>query len=707
LLELDTHLENLNNAQAEAVHNFDTPLLVLAGAGTGKTRVIVSKIAQIIKSGLAWPNEILAVTFTNKAAKEMHERIAKLVTLSEPGRWFGTFHAIAAKILKINCDLVGLTNNFLIIDYDDQIKLIKSLLSEQNVDPQKYPPKLLLAIINGWKDQALAPEKITNADAKFPAEQIAKDLYKLYQNRLLSNNMVDFGDLLLHNLTIFIKHPAILEGYQNRFKYILVDEYQDTNVAQYLWLRILAQKNNNICCVGDDDQSIYGWRGAKIENILRFEKDFPGASVVKLEQNYRSTKYILQAATALISNNSNRYTKILWTSDDHGHKLVVNSFWNDLEEAKYIAYQIKQKAYTFYQPCDISTLVRAGFQTRVIEEAFIAQSIPYTVIGNMKFYERMEIKDIIAYIRLAVNHNDNLAFERIINKPKRGVGESAIAKLKQYASQNNCSLLKSVNIMLLQEPGKTQLKTNLLEFSNLVHKWHDLFASLSHTSVVETIISDINYIQMLESEKLSKDDAINRIDNINELLKALEDFETIGDFLEHISLVANNDQATTNHQVNIMTLHAAKGLEFDLVFLPGWEEGLFPNSKTLDENGNSGLEEERRLAYVGITRARKEVHISAAQSRRMYNQWQHNAPSRFIKELPADCCDFSKSAEVEQPRNEYVSSPSNSKFSINQKVSHQKFGEGYIVKLEGNAADVFFDGLGTKKIMLSFLEHAQ
>lgn len=707
MLELDTHLENLNNVQTEAVHNFDIPLLVLAGAGTGKTRVIVSKIAQIIKSGLAWPNEILAVTFTNKAAKEMHERIAKLVTLPEPGRWFGTFHAIAAKILKINCDLVGLTNNFLIIDYDDQIKLIKALLSEHNIDPQKYSPKLLLAIINSWKDQALTPDKITNADVKFPAEQVAKDLYKSYQNRLLSNNIVDFGDLLLHNLTIFTKNPTILEGYQNRFKYILVDEYQDTNVAQYLWLRILAQKNNNICCVGDDDQSIYGWRGAKIENILRFEKDFPGAYVVKLEQNYRSTKYILQAATALISNNSNRYAKILWTSDDHGHKVVINSFWNDLEEAKYIAYQIKQKVYTLYQPCNISTLVRAGFQTRIIEEAFIVQGIPYTVIGNMKFYERMEIKDIIAYIRLAVNHNDNLAFERIINKPKRGVGESAIAKLKQYALQNNCSLLKAINIMLLQESRKSQLKNKLLEFSDLVHKWHNLFASLSHTTVVETIISDINYIQMLESEKLSKDDAINRIDNINELLKALEDFETVGDFLEHISLVANNDQATTSHQVNIMTLHAAKGLEFDLVFLPGWEEGLFPNSKTLEENGNNGLEEERRLAYVGITRARKEVHISAAQSRRMYNQWQYNDPSRFIKELPADCCEYSKSAEVEQPKNEQASMTNNNKFSINQKVYHQKFGDGYIVKLEGNSADVFFDGLGTKKIMLSFLECAQ
>lgn len=707
MLELDTHLENLNNVQTEAVHNFDTPLLVLAGAGTGKTRVIVSKIAQIIKSGLAWPNEILAVTFTNKAAKEMHERIAKLVTLHEPGRWFGTFHAIAAKILKINCDLVGLTNNFLIIDYDDQIKLIKSLLSEHNIDPQKYSPKLLLAIINSWKDQALTPDKINNADARFPAEQVAKDLYKSYQNRLLSNNIVDFGDLLLHNLTIFTKNPIILEGYQNRFKYILVDEYQDTNVAQYLWLRILAQKNNNICCVGDDDQSIYGWRGAKIENILRFEKDFPGAHVVKLEQNYRSTKYILQAATALISNNSNRYEKILWTSDDHGHKVVVNSFWNDLEEAKYIAYQIKQKVYTLYQPFNISTLVRAGFQTRIIEEAFIVQGIPYTVIGNMKFYERMEIKDIIAYIRLAVNHNDNLAFERIINKPKRGVGESTIAKLKQYALQNNCSLLKAINIMLLQESGKSQLKNKLSEFSDLVHKWHNLFANLSHTTVVETIISDINYIQMLESEKLSKDDAVNRIDNINELLKALEDFETVGDFLEHISLVANNDQATTSHQVNIMTLHAAKGLEFDLVFLPGWEEGLFPNSKTLEENGNNGLEEERRLAYVGITRARKEVHISAAQSRRMYNQWQYNAPSRFIKELPADCCEYSKSAEAEQPKNEHVDTVNNNKFSINQKVYHQKFGDGYIVKLEGNSADVFFDGLGTKKIMLSFLKYGQ
>jgi DNA helicase-2/ATP-dependent DNA helicase PcrA len=711
LLELDQHLEGLNSAQLEAVHKFNKPLLILAGAGTGKTKVIVSKIAHIIKSNLAWPNEILAVTFTNKAAKEMSERIEKLIDFSQPFRWLGTFHSIAAKILRLHQELVGLSSNFLIIDTDDQLKLIKSILNDKNLDPQQYNPKLLLAIINSWKDQAIMPSKITSSDTTSLAAQVAKDVYKTYQERLKASNLVDFGDLLLYNLELFTNNSDILEQYQNKFKFILVDEYQDTNVAQYLWLRLLAQRHSNICCVGDDDQSIYGWRGAKIENILRFEKDFPGAHVIKLEQNYRSSKYILQAASALISNNAKRYGKTLWTSDEKGQKVIVNSFWNDLEEAKYVSLQIKQKAHNIYRPSNISILVRASFQTRVIEEAFIAQGIPYIVIGNMKFYERMEVKDIIAYIRLAINKNDDLAFERIINKPKRGVGDSTIQKLKQHALINNCSLLDAISIMIEKEPVKAQLKNNLLEFKNYIYKWHNLFDSISHGEAVITIIEDVRYFQMLESEKESKEDASNRIENIKELIKAIEEFDSIYDFLEHISLVSSSDDVSLNNKVNIMTLHAAKGLEFDLVFLPGWEEGLFPNGKTLEETGNHGLEEERRLAYVGITRAKHELHISSVYSRRVFNQWQYNSPSRFIMELPTDCCVIGVNVTTQQsqvtqsPYNASYNAVPSSNFSINQRVIHNKFGQGVIVKLEGNSADVFFDDLGTKKIMLSFLKN--
>ncbi len=711
MLELDAHLEYLNHTQLEAVHSLDTPVLVLAGAGTGKTRVIISRIVHIIKSQLAWPNEILTVTFTNKAAKEIHDRIAKLIDLPQPGKWCGTFHAIAAKILKFHCELLDLNSNFTIIDTDDQLKLIKTIMIERNLAFQQFNPKFILAIISSWKDYALTPVMVTDSDTKSQESRIvAKGIYQAYQDRLRANNLVDFGDLLLHNLKIFTTHPEILWQYQNRFKYILVDEYQDTNVAQYLWLRILAKGHNNICCVGDDDQSIYGWRGAKIENILRFEKDFPGAKIVRLEQNYRSSKYILQAASALIANNANRYGKILWTNDDGGHKLYVNTFYNDLEEAKYIAYQIQQKVPITYQSSKIAVLVRAGFQTRVIEEAFLAYSIAYTVIGNMKFYERKEIKDIIGYIRLSMNRNDDLAFERIINKPRRGVGNRALQKLKDCGLQNGCSLLNAINLLNIQAKLTGQLKTNLLEFANLINKWHELFVKSEHSLVVQTIITDSKYLRLLEAEKTSIDDATNRIENISELIKALEGFASIQDFLEHISLISTSNDTDSSNLVNIMTLHAAKGLEFDLIFLPGWEEGLFPNSKTLEESGDQGLEEERRLAYVGITRAKKEVHISSATSRYMYNQWQYNLPSRFLKELPAECCISNKIITVTQVQQiqkltnfNYKSEPTTTKLLINQKVNHPKFGQGYVVKVDGNSADIFFKDQGMKKIVTSFL----
>lgn len=716
MIETETHLINLNDAQSLAVQKFDAPLLVLAGAGTGKTRVIVSKIAHIIKSKMAWPNEILAVTFTNKAAKEMHQRIAELTNLPNPGMYFGTFHAIAAKILKMNCEIVGLTNNFQIIDTDDQVRMIKAIMLEKGLDAKKVNPKLLLNVISGWKDQALLPAKIQRSDLSSDIEKMAFEVYNQYQPKLKSNNLVDFGDLLLHNLEIFRASSEILASYQNRFKYILVDEYQDTNIAQYMWLRILAQQNPNICCVGDDDQSIYGWRGAKIENILRFEKDFPGAHIVKLEQNYRSTKYILQAASALIANNSGRYGKILWTGDDHGHKLKINNFWNDSEEAKYIAMQIRRKLGE-YNASNIAVLVRASFQTRVIEEEFMASGIAYAVIGNMKFYERMEVKDIIAYIRLAVNNNDDLAFERIVNKPRRGVGDVALQKLKQSALMNNCSLLSAISILAAQGELKGQIRAALENFVELVKKWNSLFKYVDHKDVIKTMIEDVRYIYMLEAEKVSKEDAENRISNVKELIEAIGEFTNIGEFLEHVSLVSDDNNSGPQSKVNIMTLHAAKGLEFDLVFLPGWEEGLFPSGRTLEENSFAGLEEERRLAYVGITRAKQECHISSAKSRRVFGQWQYNSPSRFIEELPADCCEMSFSAAnkiQEKQKFEYaqpapatyesnVKQVGNDKFHINQRINHSKFGNGIIIKLDGNFAHIHFNGIGIKKISTDFL----
>lgn len=708
---MSAHLENLNPEQLQAIEKFDIPLLVLAGAGTGKTRVIVTKIAHIIKSGLAYPNEILAVTFTNKAAREMHLRISALTGLASPAMWFGTFHAIAAKILRINCEQIGLTSNFQIIDTDDQTRMIKAIMTEKNIDSKKLNPKLILSIISGWKDQALLPEKMQRSDIGGESERVAFEIYKVYQPRLKANNLVDFGDLLLLNLELFKHNPEILYSYQNRFRYILVDEYQDTNVAQYMWLRILAQNNQNICCVGDDDQSIYGWRGARIENILRFEQDFPGAKVIKLEQNYRSTKHILHAASKLISNNSGRYGKVLWTQDDQGHKIRVNNFWNDSEEAKYIAMTIRHKQQE-YSLNSMAVLVRASFQTRVIEEEFMASGISYAVIGNMKFYERMEVKDIIAYLRLTINQNDDLALERIINKPRRGVGNVALQKLKSCATEHSCSLFAAITILIARGEFKGQLGTSLDNFVELVKKWNGLFKYANHKEVVETMIEDAKYLYMLDAEKISKDDAENRISNVKELVNAIGEFDNIEQFLEHVSLATEEAGDNNQPKVSLMTLHAAKGLEFELVFLPGWEEGIFPSGRTIEENSYAGLEEERRLAYVGITRARKECHISSAKSRRVFGQWQYNAPSRFIEELPGDCCEMSTSAVnklAEKPtfQNSFAKPipVANSKFQINQRVEHNKFGRGIVVKLEGEFVHVYFEGMGIKKMAGSFLKN--
>ncbi|MFN7038114.1 MAG: ATP-dependent helicase [Alphaproteobacteria bacterium] len=632
-IKLDKHLENLNEAQLEAVNNLEGPLLALAGAGTGKTKVLTSRIAHIIVTKRAYPSQVLAVTFTNKAAKEMIARIGNIVDTE--GLWLGTFHSISAKILRRHGQVLGLDNNFTIIDTDDQLRLLKTILTNQNIDVKKYNPKTIMGIIQRWKDLGISYDKVSPSDITSYIHQIAFHAYKEYQKRLATIGSVDFGDLLLYNLELFTKNQDILELYHNKFRYILVDEYQDTNVSQYLWLRLLAQSHKNICCVGDEDQSIYGWRGAEIANILRFEQDFPGAKVIRLERNYRSTNHILSAASGIISNNRERLGKTLWTDIDNGHKVKLLSLWDDREEARFVASEISTiQRNDELQLRDSAILVRAGFQTRAFEECFISHAIPYKVIGGLRFYERMEIRDIIAYIRVTMQNDDDLAFERIINTPKRSIGQSSIRQFYEYARLYNISLFKAIEQMLEQGDIKSRAKTILSSLIANFKKWQSEFNTRHHAEVVDTILKESGYLSMWQQDKSIE--AEGRIENIKELLRALNDFENITEFLEHVSLISENESADTENMVNIMTLHAAKGLEFDTVFLPGWEEGIFPHQKSLDEKGIAGLEEERRLAYVGITRAKRRLYISCAGSRRIYNQYQTSIASRFINELPRE-----------------------------------------------------------------------
>jgi DNA helicase-2/ATP-dependent DNA helicase PcrA len=630
---ISNYLKSLNTAQLEAVENIDGPLLILAGAGTGKTKVLTTRMAHIILSRKAYPSQILSVTFTNKAAREMRERITNLVEAE--GIWLGTFHSIAAKILRRHAELVGLSSNYNIIDTDDQIRLLKNIISSSNIDEKKYPPKLLLAIIQKWKDLGLTPDKISENDLGSAAHYIAKQAYFEYQKRLLSIGAVDFGDLLLLNIQLFTNHPDLLTSYQYKFRYILVDEYQDTNIAQYIWLRMLAQGHKNICCVGDEDQSIYGWRGAEIGNILRFEQDFPGAKVIRLEQNYRSTNYILSVASKVISNNTMRLGKVLWTDFSEGSKVKLAGLIDDREEARYIAGEIMSlKRNEDAKLSEMAILVRAGFQTRAFEECFMSYGLNYKVIGGFKFYERLEIRDVIAYIRVALQPDDDLALERIINTPKRAIGDATVKQLYNYAHIHNISLFKAIENMIKSEELKTRVKTPLKSLVESFNKWHELYDIKNHVEVVEIILKESGYLAMWQQDKSIE--AEGRIENIKELLRALEEFNNISEFLEHVSLVTDVDLSDQENMVNIMTLHAAKGLEFNNVFLPGWEEGIFPHQRALDESGNNGLEEERRLAYVGITRAKRELHISYTTYRRVYNQFQNQMPSRFIAELPLD-----------------------------------------------------------------------
>lgn len=711
----------LNDKQDEAVTNIEGPLLVLAGAGTGKTKVLTYRIANILMSGV-FPSQILSVTFTNKAAKEMSNRIASLVGERSEGLWLGTFHSIGAKILRRHAEAVGLKSNFTIIDTSDQLRLLKQIFKDHKIDEKRWDPKQLLHIINGWKDRGLTPEKVTANDIIDFAGGKSLDLYKDYQSRLKMLNAADFGDLLLHNITIFNENPDILADYHRRFKYILVDEYQDTNVGQYLWLRLLAQKNKNICCVGDDDQSIYGWRGAEVGNILRFERDFPGAKVVRLEQNYRSTSHILSAASKLISKNADRLGKTLWTQSNEGDPIKLLLTWDDKEEAKQVAEEIEAlqqvKRHSLNQ---IAILVRAGFQTRTFEECFINRNIPYKVIGGLRFYERMEIKDIISYIRVIAQPDDSLALERVINTPKRGIGPTTLQSIYETSRLYGISMFESIKLMLSEDSFKPKIAKTLSSLLNDFIRWGELIKEMSVAEFVEVVAKESGYISMWKQDESLE--AQGRLDNIKELFHALEEFDEIEEFLEHISLVSDIDNLNQDNMVSIMTLHAAKGLEFDTVFLPGWEEGTFPHQRSIDESAKSGLEEERRLAYVGITRARQNLYILSAANRRIYGQYQSSIPSRFIEELPKeniekinlnngfnfpapssnfeDGAAYSPKPSPYAPMKRSVSGKSTSPegFSVGKKVLHSKFGNGIVLNVNGDQLEIAFDGMGIKKVI--------
>ncbi len=712
-------LSSLNQEQRQAVETTEGPLLVLAGAGTGKTRVLTTRIAHILLSGKAFPGQILAVTFTNKASREMMRRVNDMVDQRGEGIWLGTFHSIGVRILRKHAELLGLKKNFNILDEDDQLRVIKTILEEHNIDDKRWPPKVLLAIIKKLKDQAITPEKAGNMALSDFANGRTSLLYDSYQTRLKTLNVADFGDLLLHMITLFTKHPDILSEYQRRFKYILVDEYQDTNVAQYLWLRLLAQSHHNICCVGDDDQSIYGWRGAEIANILKFEKDFSGAKVIRLERNYRSTHPILASASKVISHNKERHGKTLWTETREGDAIKVVSLWDDKSEATYVADEIEALQQTKSEILsEIAVLVRAGFQTRSFEECFISRSMPYRVIGGVRFYERQEIRDIIAYIRLLVSESDDLAFNRIINVPKRGIGNATLDQINLRAKAENISLYAALQRMISERAFPSRAQSTLEKFLSLIKSWNVALQQMPHKEVVERIINESGYKNMWQSE--TTEEAKGRLENLGELISAVGEFESLEQFLEHVSLVTDIDNMNDLPMVTIMTLHAAKGLEFNTVFLPGWEEGLFPSQRSIDEKGAKGLEEERRLAYVGITRARKNLYISFVANRRIYNQWQNSIPSRFVDELPEDHIDriTLSGIGIKRPKENNslrisLSSFANksapvyaAEFMVGTRIFHDKFGYGFIEEVSGNHLKIRFDKAGNKTLLDSFVKKA-
>ncbi|MDA9959767.1 UvrD-helicase domain-containing protein [Alphaproteobacteria bacterium] len=740
-------LDGLNTAQSEAVKTLDGPLLVLSGAGTGKTRVLTSRLAELVASGTAKPWNILAVTFTNKAAREMKLRVASLVGPMAEQVWLGTFHALAAKMLRRHADLVGLRSDFTILDTDDQIRLLKQLMEAEDIDPKRWPARTLGGVISRWKDRGLPPEKVGLAEAGDIANGRVRSLYERYQKRLITLNAVDFGDLLLHMLSIFTTHADVLADYQNRITHIMVDEYQDTNVAQYLWLRLLTGNRNNLCCVGDDDQSIYGWRGAEVGNILRFESDFSGAKTVRLEENYRSTGHILAAASKIIARNETRLGKTLYTSADDGEKLRVNGYWDGPDEARNIASQIETMMKDGVHLSQIAVLVRAGFQTREFEERFIAIGLPYRVVGA-RFYERAEIRDAIAYLRLIAQPADDLAFERIINTPKRGLGTASLQAVHIQARSSDKPLLAAAIDLVQTEELRPAARHALGSFVQDIKRWRDLAGSTHQADLAKMVLDESGYTQMWQLDK--SPDAEGRLENLTELINAMQDFDSLQGFLEHIALVTDGDADPEHGEVTLMTLHAAKGLEFDAVFLPGWEEGVFPSQRTMDENGAVGLEEERRLAYVGITRARRDLFISFANSRRIHGQWQSSIPSRFVQELPPEniiedmeqgmglgrvtaarlgdasgtngfganggygAGDYSAGGygagwrrmaarRAEPAEGNWEPANNKTEFTTGDRVFHQKFGMGNILTIDGDKLLIAFDKAGHKKVVSGFV----
>ena len=745
--------DGLNPPQREAVLTTEGPVLMLAGAGTGKTAALTARLAHIVRSRLAWPSEILCVTFTNRAAREMRERVGGLIGPAVEGMpWLGTFHAIAAKMLRRHAELVGLQPNYTIIDTDDQLRLLKQLIQAEGLDEKRWPPRLLASCIDRWKNRGLTPDQLDAGESEAYANGQGQKFYRLYQDRLKALNACDFGDLLLHMLTIFRGHREVLEHYQQRFKYLMVDEYQDTNQVQYLWLRLLAQARQNICVVGDDDQSIYSWRGAEVANILRFEKDFPGAKVIRLEQNYRSTPDILAAASGLIAGNTERLGKTLWTERNDGEKVRVIGVWDGPEEARRIGEEIERLEREGAPLDRVAILVRAQFQTREFEDRFITIGLNYRIVGGFRFYERAEIRDALAYLRLIAQPSDDLAFERIYNTPKRGLGDKALEKLHRHARARSVPLSFAAIEIVDTDELPPRARNTLLALMRDFARWRDLAKTTTPAELARVILDESGYTTMLQAERTAE--ASGRLENLAELARAMEEYESLGDFLEHVSLVMDNDAADDTEKVTIMTMHAAKGLEFDHVFLPGWEEGVFPSQRALDEGGLASLEEERRLAYVGITRARRRCTIVHAANRRIYGQWTSSIPSRFIAELPDAHIDqettlsggaslwraqwsensdpFADVARAQPgrstargpgwqraaarefepaPRRVAESTRSAASFAakprldirIGDRVVHDKFGEGAVAAQEGNKLEIDFDDAGRKRVIDSFV----
>jgi len=759
---LPLYAAGLNAPQQDSVLTTEGPVLMLAGAGTGKTAALTARLAHLVAMRKAWPSEILCVTFTNRAAREMRERVGRHIgDAVESMPWLGTFHSIGAKMLRRHAELVGLQSNYTIIDTDDQIRLLKQLIRDQDLDEKRWPPRQLAGLIDRWKNRGLNPADLDAAENESYANGRGQEFYTLYQDRLKALNACDFGDLLLHMLNILRRHPEILKLYQKRFKYIMVDEYQDTNQVQYLWLRLLAQTHKNICVVGDDDQSIYSWRGAEVANILRFEKDFPGAKVIKLEQNYRSTAHILAAASGLIHANNERIGKTLWTQHQGGDKVHIIGVWDAPEEARRVGEEIEQLRNARREDGgasldQVAILVRAQYQTREFEDRFIQIGLNYRIIGGFRFYERAEIRDALAYLRVIAQPRDDLAFERIYNQPKRGLGAKTLEKMFLHSRKTGMPLAAaSLQLADSDELPKRAAGTIAALMRDFL-RWRELAQQTTPAELLRTVMDECGYTAMLQAEKSA--DSAGRSENLSELARAMESYETLGEFLEHVSLVMDNERSNDGEKVTIMTMHGAKGLEFDNVFLPGWEEGVFPSQRSLDEGGLASLEEERRLAYVAITRACKHCTILFAANRRIYGQWTSSIPSRFVEELPEDHVTRETSmtggeslwranwnetedpfAHVSQTRPErsqtrgpgwqralttgYETKPARIKqpgrsaasfaakprsdIAIGNRVFHDKFGYGKVTDQEGNKLEIDFETGGSKRVIDSFVSVAE